>query len=302
MAVYSARREEDVPMSDLQALLQPLTRMQWSDYVDIILVAFLIYMLLPILRRTGATRIVVVLLAIIVISFLAEFFHLYTVHFLVSELLTVGLIAVVVLFQPELRRMLDHLGSLRIQKLFNGDRQTQEMETVIEQTVMAAEIMSQQRVGALIVFERDTQLDEYMKAGTPIDAQVSEQLIRNIFFPKASLHDGAMIIRNGRIASAGCVLPLSESSRLSPDLGTRHRASVGVSEVSDAVVVVVSEETGAISVAVGGMLKRHLAVQTLERLLHNELCREESEKEENLVLMLRQKLHKKEKGDQDEKQ
>ena len=289
-------------MSDLQALLQPLTRMQWSDYVDIILVAFLIYMLLPILRRTGATRIVVVLLAIIVISFLAEFFHLYTVHFLVSELLTVGLIAVVVLFQPELRRMLDHLGSLRIQKLFNGDRQTQEMETVIEQTVMAAEIMSQQRVGALIVFERDTQLDEYMKAGTPIDAQVSEQLIRNIFFPKASLHDGAMIIRNGRIASAGCVLPLSESSRLSPDLGTRHRASVGVSEVSDAVVVVVSEETGAISVAVGGMLKRHLAVQTLERLLHNELCREESEKEENLVLMLRQKLHKKEKGDQDEKQ
>ena len=302
MAVYSARREEDVPMSDLQALLQPLTRMQWSDYVDIILVAFLIYMLLPILRRTGATRIVVVLLAIIVISFLAEFFHLYTVHFLVSELLTVGLIAVVVLFQPELRRMLDHLGSLRIQKLFNGDRQTQEMETVIEQTVMAAEIMSQQRVGALIVFERDTQLDEYMKAGTPIDAQVSEQLIRNIYFPKASLHDGAMIIRNGRIASAGCVLPLSESSRLSPDLGTRHRASVGVSEVSDAVVVVVSEETGAISVAVGGMLKRHLAVQTLERLLHNELCREESEKEENLVLMLRQKLHKKEKGDQDEKQ
>ena len=289
-------------MSDLQTLLQPLTRMQWSDYVDIILVAFLIYMLLPILRRTGATRIVVVLLAVVVISFLAEFFHLYTVHFLVNELLTVGLIAVVVLFQPELRRMLDHLGSLRLQKLFNGDRQAQEMETVIEQTVMAAEIMSQQRVGALIVFERDSQLDEYMKAGTPIDAQVSEQLIRNIFFPKASLHDGAMIIRNGRIASAGCVLPLSESSRLSPDLGTRHRASVGISEVSDAVVVVVSEETGAISVAVGGMLKRHLAVQTLERLLHNELCKEENEKEENLVLMLRQKLHKKEKGDQNEKQ
>ena len=288
-------------MSDLQTLLQPLTRMQLSDYVDIILVAFLIYMLLPILRRTGATRIVVVLVAIIVISFLADFFHLYTVQFLVSELLTVGLIAVVVLFQPELRRMLDHLGSLRLQKLFNGDRQTQEMEAVIEQTVMACESMSQQRVGALIVFERDSKLDEYMKAGTAIDAQVSEQLIRNIFFPKASLHDGAMIIRSGRIASAGCVLPLSESVRLSADLGTRHRAGVGVSEVSDAVVVVVSEETGAISVAVGGMLKRHLAVQTLERLLRNELCREESEKEENLVLMLRQKLHKKGKDEQNEK-
>ncbi len=279
-------------MSDLQTLLQPLTKMQISDYVDIILVAFMIYMLLPILRKSGATRIVVAMLAIIMISFVADFFELYTVHFIVSELLTVGLIAVVVLFQPELRRMLDHLGSLRLQKLFSGDRQTQEMEAVIEQTVMACETMSQQRVGALIVFERDTQLDEYMKAGTAIDAQVSEQLLRNIFFPNASLHDGAMIIRHGRIASAGCVLPLSASSRLSADLGTRHRAGVGISEVSDAVVIVVSEETGAISVAVGGMLKRHLAVQTLERLLRNELCREEQEKEENLVLMLRQKLKK----------
>ena len=288
-------------MSDLQTLLQPLTRMQLSDYVDIILVALMIYMLLPILKRTGATRIVVVMLAIVVISFLADFFKLYTVHFIVSELLTVGLIAIVVLFQPELRRMLDHLGSLRLQKLFSGDRQAQEMETVIAQTVMACEIMSQQRVGALIVFERDSQLDEYMKAGTVIDAQVSEQLLRNIFFPKASLHDGAMIIRSGRVASAGCVLPLSESARLSADLGTRHRAGVGVSEVSDAVVVIVSEETGAISVAVGGMLKRHLAVQTLERLLRNELCHEEEEKEENLVLMLRQKLQKKEKEEQNEK-
>ncbi len=288
-------------MSDLQTLLQPLTKMQVSDYVDIILVAFFIYMLPPLLRKTGATRIVVVLLAIILISFIADFFNLYAVHFIVSELLTVGLIAVVVLFQPELRRMLDHLGSLRLQKLFSGDRQTQEMEAVIEQTVIACETMSQQKVGALIVFERDTKLDEYMKAGTAIDAQVSEQLLRNIFFPNASLHDGAMIIRGGRIASAGCVLPLSESVRLSADLGTRHRAGVGISEVSDAVVVVVSEETGAISVAVGGMLKRHLAVQTLERLLRNELCRETPEKEDNLVLALRQKLQMKGKDEHNEK-
>ena len=301
IALHTALREEEIRMSDLQTLLQPLTRMQLEDYVDIILVAMAIYMLLPILRRTGATRIVVVLLATVVISFLAEFLHLYTVHYLFSELLTVGLIAVVILFQPELRRTLDHLGSLRLQKLFSGEHQAQEMETVIAQTVMACEVMSQQKVGALIVFERDSKLDEYMKAGTAVDAQVSEQLIRNIFFPNASLHDGAMIIRSGRIASAGCVLPLSESVRLSADLGTRHRAGVGVSEVSDAVVVVVSEETGAISVAVGGMLKRHLAVQTLERLLHNELCREETEKEENLVLMLRQKLQKKGKDGSDEK-
>jgi diadenylate cyclase len=135
-----------------------------------------------------------------------------------------------------------------------------------------------------------------------IDGQVSEQLIRNVFFPKAALHDGAMIVRDGRVAAAGCVLPLSDSNRISADLGTRHRAAVGLSEVSDAVVVVVSEETGAISVAVSGMLKRHLAPRTLERLLRNELCPEDEQTEEKLVVKLKQKLHKKEKeGEKNEK-
>ena len=134
-------------------------------------------------------------------------------------------------------------------------------------------------------------LAEYTKTGTGIDGQVSEQLIRNIFFPKAALHDGAMIIRDGRVTAAGCVLPLSDSNRLSADLGTRHRAGVGMSEVSDAVVIIVSEETGTISVAVGGMLKRHLAPQTLERLLRNELCPVQPEKEQqNPVFLLKQKL------------
>jgi len=129
---------------------------------------------------------------------------------------------------------------------------------------------------------------------------VSEQLIRNIFFPKAALHDGAMIVREGRVAAAGCVLPLSDSHRLSADLGTRHRAGVGISEVSDAVVVIVSEETGTISVAVGGMLKRHLASKTLEKLLRNELCPEEADAEQNLALRLKQRWQKKE-GDSHEK-
>ena len=129
-----------------------------------------------------------------------------------------------------------------------------------------------------------------------LDAQVSEQLLRNVFFPKAALHDGAVIVRDGRVAVAGCVLPLSDTNRLSVELGTRHRAAVGMSEVSDAVIVVVSEETGAISVAVGGMLKRHLAPQTLERLLLNELCPENAAQEENIVLKLKQKLQRKEKG------
>jgi len=171
-----------------------------------------------------------------------------------------------------------------------------EMVPIITQTVRACEVMSRERIGALIVFARTNRLEEYFKTGTMIDAQVSEQLIRNVFFPRAALHDGALIIRDGRVTAAGCVLPLSESDRLNADLGTRHRAAVGISEVSDAVIVVVSEETGAISVAVGGMLKRHLAPQTLERLLRNELCPEEEKQEDNLVLKLRQKLHKKEKG------
>ena len=193
--------------------------------------------------------------------------------------------------------MLDHLSSVKLKRLLGAQKPEQEMVHVISQTVLACEVMSKARIGALIVFARDSHLEDYFKTGTIIDGRVSEQLIRNIFFTNAALHDGAMIIRDGRIAAAGCVLPLSESSRLSLDLGTRHRAALGMSEVSDAVVVVVSEETGAISVAIDGMLKRHLAPQTLERLLRNELCHEETPDDKNPVVKLRQLLQKKEKGD-----
>ena len=283
-------------MTQIQEMFQSLGRMQWSDYLDIILVAFLIYQLLPMIRSTGTGRIAKVIVAILALSWITEILELHTMNFLINQLLAVGLIAVVVLFQPELRRMLDHLSNVKIRKLFDVQKEEQELAPVISQTVMACEAMSKARVGALIVFQRDSLLDEYVKTGTVIDGQVSEQLIRNIFFPLASLHDGAMIIQGTRIVAAGCVLPLSDSNRLSADLGTRHRAGVGMSEASDAVVVIVSEETGAISVAVGGMLKRHLAPQTLERLLRNELCKEE-EKKDDVVLMLRQKLNKKGKGD-----
>lgn len=186
--------------------------------------------------------------------------------------------------------MLDRLGSVRLRSILGTSKPVQEMDTVISQTVMACEAMSREKVGALIVFAREGRLEEYFKTGTMINGQVSEQLIRNIFFPKAALHDGAMIIRDGQVAAAGCVLPLSDSSRLSADLGTRHRAGVGMSEASDAVVVIVSEETGTVSVAVGGMLKRHLAPQTLERLLRNELMPEQPTQEDNALLRLKEKL------------
>ena len=144
----------------------------------------------------------------------------------------------------------------------------------------------------LLIFERSVSLEEYFKTGTLIDAKVTEQLLRNLFFPKASLHDGAVIVRGGRIAAAGCVMPLSENTHLSSDLGTRHRAGIGTSEVSDAVVVIVSEETGTISVAIGGMLKRHLAPQTLEKLLSNELLSNEDTKKRSLLERLRTRIAK----------
>ena len=284
-------------MSGFQDVLRQLTNMNWSDYLDIIVVAILIYKITPMLRSAGALRILKAVVMLLIISAVTDLLDMYTLHFLVNQVLSAGLLAIVVLFQPEIRRVLDHIGNVQFIKLLGIEHQTQEMDTVISQTVMACETMSRGRVGALIVFARDNPMDEYFKTGTMIEGQVSEQLIRNIFFPNASLHDGAMIIRDGRIAAAGCVLPLSESNRLSADLGTRHRAGVGLSEASDAVVVIVSEETGTISVAVGGMLKRHLAPQTLGRLLRNELHVEAQEKEENLVVLLRQKLQIKGKGD-----
>jgi len=289
-------------MEYLQTFIQTLKDPQITDILDILIVAFLIYKLLPILRSTGTTKIATVVVSIVVIAWLTGVFKLHTLSWILNQFLSVGVIAVIILFQPELRRMIDHISKVNLKKFFGTKKPEQEMVPVILQTVHACEAMSRERVGALIVFARDNGLDEYFKTGTMIDGQVSEQLIRNIFFPKAALHDGAIIVCNGRVAAAGCVLPLSDSHRLHADLGTRHRAAVGMSEVSDAVVVVVSEETGAISVAVGGVLKRYLAAQTLERLLRNELCPEETEKEENLVLKLRQKLQIKGKEDnKDEK-
>ena len=277
-------------MQSLQNLINTVAGMQWSDYLDIIVVAYLIYRLIPFIRTPSTMRIAKAVAVVIVVSALTEVLHLYTLSFILDQFLAVGLLSLVVLFQPELRRMLDHLGSVRLTNILGTGKPVQEMDAVIAQTVAACEVMSREKVGALIVFSREARLDEYFKTGTQIDGQVSDQLIRNIFFPKAALHDGAMIIRDGKVAAAGCVLPLSDSHRLSADLGTRHRAGVGISEVSDAVVVIVSEETGTVSVAVGGMLKRHLASQTLERLLHNELCPVQEENQQNLAVRLRQKL------------
>lgn len=281
-------------MENIQGVFEQISGMRLSDYLDIIAVACLIYFLLPLLRTTGTARIARVVVAVLVLAWVTDLLKLHTLSFILNQVITVGLIAIVVLFQPELRRMIDRLSNVQIKKFFSTQRGDEHMLPVISQTVRACEEMSKEKIGALIVFARDSHMEEYIKTGTIIDAQTSEQLIRNIFFPKAALHDGAMIISDGRVLAAGCVLPLSDSDRLHADLGTRHRAAVGMSEATDAVVVVVSEETGVVSVAIGGMLKRHLAPQTLERLLCAELCHEEAP--DSWVVNLLQKFKKKDKG------
>ena len=259
-------------MEAIQNFIQTVARMKWSDYLDIVVVAFLIYKLLPLIRTPNIMRIVRTVAAILLVSWVTGELELYTINWILNQFLAVGLLAFVILFQPELRRIVDHLGSVRLRNFFGMSKPVQEMDTVISQVVMACQVMSEEKVGALIVFSREQQLDEYFKTGTTIDGQVTEQLLRNIFFKNSPLHDGAMIIRDGRVAAAGCVLPLSTNPNIPRSLGTRHHAAVGMSENSDAVVVVVSEETGTISVATGGILKRYLTAETLDKLLHNELC------------------------------
>ncbi len=281
-------------MENIQEFVSILQKMQWSDYLDIIVVAFLVYKMLPLIRTPQIMRIARTVIAMILLTGITDIMGLHTINWILDQVLAIGLLAFVVLFQPELRRMMDHLGNLKIGKLFGSTKPVQEMENVITQTVMACEVMSREKVGALIVFSREQRLDEYFKTGTQIDGQVSEQLLRNIFFKNSPLHDGAMIIRDSRVAAAGCVLPLSDSHRLSADLGTRHRAGVGMSEASDAVVVIVSEENGTISVASGGMLKRHLAPQTLGKLLRSELCPDDSvEKDVNTAVQTLKKITRK---------
>ena len=260
-------------------IIQQILKMQWSDYLDILVVAYLIYKLLPLLRTPHIMRLARTVIALVLIAWITSAARLYTINWILNQFLAIGLLAFVVLFQPELRRMLDHLGNVKISKFFGMPRPVQEMDAVITQTVRACEAMSREKVGALIVFAREQRLEEYFKTGTSIDAQVSDQLVRNIFFKNSPLHDGAMIIRDGRIAAAGCVLPLSNNENLAPELGTRHRAGVGMSEATDAVVVIVSEENGAISVAAGGMLKRFLKVETLDKLLRQELHTVDSQEE-----------------------
>ena len=210
---------------------------------------------------------------------LASSIQLTATSWLLNRVVEWGILVLVILFQPEIRRALERMGSGKLASVFSSQRpaSSHDLESAIRQTVEAYTDLSRDKVGALMVFERRDLLDDVIKTGTPLDCSVTGELLKNLFWNKAPLHDGAVIVREGRIVGAGCMLPLSGNVNLSRDLGMRHRAGIGMSEHSDAVVVIVSEETGSISAAMGGMLKRHLAPETLERLLRNELLSEQEE-------------------------
>ena len=244
---------------------------QVSDIIDIILVAVLIYVAIGLIRRTNTTRLARGIVFIILALWLSDLLKFRMINSLLKTTVELGFIALVIIFQPELRRLLERMGSGRFVYFFGGSPASLTLDTVVTQTVLACASMSDSRTGALIVFERAISLNEQMSTGTIVNADVTSELLRNIFFVKAPLHDGAAIIREDRLAAAGCMLPLSQNASLSSDLGMRHRAGIGMSEHSDAVVVIVSEETGSISVAMDGMLKRHLTPEMLEKILRTEL-------------------------------
>ena len=239
-----------------------------TDILDILIVTFIIYKLLDFIRETRAEQLAKGLLVLVIITVLSKVLQLYTLHWILSGVMTVGLIAIVVIFQPELRRGLEYLGRSKLSNVLT-EVDKDEAKHMVGQLVEAVDTMSSSRTGALIVIEREISLNDIAETGTVIDAAVSAQLIGNIFYEGAPLHDGALIIRGDRLYAAGCVLPLTQNKDLNKELGTRHRAGIGITENSDALVIIVSEETGIISTAQNGKLTRFLDAKNIEKMLYS---------------------------------
>lgn len=241
-----------------------------DDIIDILLVAFVIYKLLMLVRGTRAIQLLKGIMVIVVAWLISTFFELRTLQWLMSQAFTYGVLAIIIIFQPELRRALEKIGSGSfLTRSMNPEEQI--ISNVIGEITKAASYLSKRRIGALIVIERETGLTDYIETGTSLNAIVSSELLINIFIPNTPLHDGAVIIRKDQIMAAGCYLPLSESTYISKDLGTRHRAGIGMSEISDSVSVIVSEETGHISVSINGQLDRGISEENLKNKLLSEL-------------------------------
>lgn len=255
--------------------------MSISDFFDIFIVAIAIYYFMIAIKGTRAIQLVKGIFIIIAAYLLSDIFRLNTLHYILSALVQVAMFGVIVIFQPELRSLLEKMGRVKIGRVlgiaFDSVGDAQGLESVINNITSAAIDMSETRTGALIVIERHTRLGEYMNSGTLINADVSKELLKNIFVPNTPLHDGAVIIRENKIITAGCVLPLTANTNLATELGTRHRAALGLSETSDAAIVVVSEETGKISIAMNGALTRNFTETSLKKALTKILTPPETE-------------------------
>lgn len=251
----------------LDNLMGILMSIKATDVIDIVIVAYLLYRLLGFIKETRAQQLFRGILLIIGFFLISELFNLSLLNWLFTRLITVGLIAVVILFQPEIRRGLEQIGRRGVLSWQFRDIGKEEMYATVHKIVDAVDDFSSTQTGALMAIERETMLSDISESGVIVDAEISVRLLGNLFYEGSPLHDGAVIIRGDRVHAASCVLPLTERQNIGKNLGTRHRAALGLSEVSDAFVIVVSEETGAISVAQNGEFKRFLDLKTLEKML-----------------------------------
>lgn len=250
----------------------------FKDLIDIGIVAYVFYKIYMLLKETRAKQLVKGIMVLLVVTQLSEWFQLHVMNWILINTMTVGLIALLIVFQPELRRALEYIGRTKLLSKSMQDLEYEQLENIVDEMMESISSLSRQKIGALIVIEKDTGLSEIAESGTILDADISRGLLINIFMPNTPLHDGAIIIRNNKILAAACFLPLSDNPSLSKDLGTRHRAGVGISEKSDAFVIMVSEETGAISVAQHGKLSRFLDTKTLKTRIVNTMKPEGSKK------------------------
>lgn len=264
-----------------------------NDIIDIVIVAFVIYKLLGLIRQTRAEQLLKGVLVLVIATFLSDVFNLHTINWLLKGTVALGAVAILVVFQPELRRALEYMGRSKFVKSPFSQVEKEKGKQITTQIIRAVENFSKDRVGALIIFERETALTDIIETGTVIDAEVSEQLIGNIFYEGAPLHDGAAIMRHDRLYAAGCVLPLTQNKNISKELGTRHRAGIGITENSDALVIIVSEETGIISMASDGQLSRFLDIKTVEKTLLN-MYLGKPEKRGNIPTRMLNKIRRKE--------
>ena len=256
------------------SILNFISIVRISDFVDVALVAFIIYKLIKLVYETRAQQLVKGIVLLLIITVASEWLHLNTINYILKNTLQFGAFALLVVFQPELRRALEKMGRSQIFRMFFPASAEDSDNQFTAEIVKTAVTLSAQRTGALIVIEKATKLGEVIKTGRELDAIVSADLLINLFVPNTPLHDGAVIIRNEKIAAAACILPLTQNDSLSRELGTRHRAALGVSEMSDAVVVIVSEETGKISFASNGNMTSNLNADSLQKFLDNALYAE----------------------------